>query len=78
VIFSGWKDGYGNTVIMRHEDGYITVYAHNLKTTVEEGAFVKQGGTVALSGRTGAVTGAHLHFEIRKYLTPLDPLRLLR
>ena len=78
VIFSGWKDGYGNTVIIRHEDGYITVYAHNLKVTVEEGAVVKQGAVIALSGQTGAVTGAHLHFEIRKYLTLLDPLRFLR
>ena len=78
VIFSGWKDGYGNTVIMRHEDGYITVYAHNLRNTIEEGKSVKQGETVALSGQTGAVTGAHLHFEIRKYLTLLDPLRFLR
>ncbi|MCL2025682.1 MAG: M23 family metallopeptidase [Leptospirales bacterium] len=78
VIFSGWKDGYGNTVIMRHEDGYITVYAHNLKATVEEGASVKQGQVIALSGQTGAVTGPHLHFEIRKYLTVLDPIRFLR
>lgn len=78
VILSGWKDGYGNTIILRHEDGYITVYAHNLKTVVEEGTFVQKGQLIALSGQTGAVTGAHLHFEIRKYLTLLDPMRFLK
>jgi murein DD-endopeptidase MepM/ murein hydrolase activator NlpD len=77
VIFSGWKDGYGLVVILRHERGYITVYAHNSRNLVEEGAAVKRGQTLALSGQTGAVTGAHVHFEIRKYLTPLNPLRFL-
>jgi murein DD-endopeptidase MepM/ murein hydrolase activator NlpD len=78
VIFSGWKDGYGNVVILRHENGYITVYAHNRKNTVNEDEAVKTGQVIAFSGMTGAVTGAHLHFEIRKYLTPLNPLRFLR
>ena len=78
VIFSGWKDGYGNTVILRHENGYITVYAHNYKTLAENGSEVKTGDVIALSGQTGAVTGAHLHFEVRKYLTVLDPLRFLK
>jgi LysM repeat protein len=78
VIFSGWKDGYGNVVILRHDNGYITVYAHNRKNTVNEDEAVKTGQVIAYSGMTGAVTGAHLHFEIRKYLTPLNPLRFLR
>lgn len=78
VIFSGWKDGYGKTIILRHENGYITVYAHNSKTLVKEGAEVKRGHIIALSGQTGAVTGAHLHFEVRKYLTPLNPMRFLK
>lgn len=78
VIFSGWKDGYGKTVILRHEDGYITVYAHNSKTIAVTGKSVETGELIALSGQTGAVTGAHLHFEIRKYLTVLDPMRFLR
>ena len=77
VIFSGWKDGYGKVVILRHGNGYITVYAHNSKNMVEQGENVKEGQVIALSGQTGATTGAHLHFEIRKYLTPLNPLRLL-
>jgi murein DD-endopeptidase MepM/ murein hydrolase activator NlpD len=77
VIFSGWKTGYGNVVIVRHDGGYITVYAHNSKNSVSEEDMVKRGDLVAYSGMTGAVTGAHLHFEIRKYVNPLNPLRLL-
>jgi len=78
VIFSGWKGGYGKVVIIRHRGGYITVYAHNSKNMVKKGTPVKKGSLIARSGMTGAVTGAHLHFEIRKYVTPLNPLRLLR
>jgi murein DD-endopeptidase MepM/ murein hydrolase activator NlpD len=78
VIYSGWKAGYGNCVIMRHSNGYITVYAHNSKNLVENDSEIKQGDLVAYSGMTGAVTGAHLHFEIRKYVNPLNPLRFLR
>lgn len=77
VIFSGWKDGYGLVVIVKHRDGYITVYAHNSKNNVNENDVVRKGDIVALTGMTGAVTGAHLHFEVRKYLTPLNPLRML-
>ncbi len=78
VIFSGWKAGYGNVIILRHGNGYITVYAHNRKNKVSEDEVVKIGQIIAYSGMTGAVTGAHLHFEIRKYLTPLNPIRFLR
>ncbi|MCU0822309.1 MAG: peptidoglycan DD-metalloendopeptidase family protein [Spirochaetes bacterium] len=78
VIFSGWKDGYGWVVILRHANGYITVYAHNLRNVVAEGDNIKAGNVVSLSGNSGAVTGPHLHFELRKYLTPLNPLRLLK
>jgi len=78
VIFSGWKTGYGNCVIVRHAGGYITVYAHNGKNSASVDSEVKQGDILAYSGMTGAVTGAHLHFEIRKYINPLNPLRLLQ
>lgn len=77
VIYNGWKAGYGNVVIVRHDGGYITVYAHNSKNLAPEESMVKRGDTIAESGMTGAVTGAHLHFEIRKYVNPLNPLRLL-
>ncbi len=78
VIFSGWKAGYGNCVILRHADGFITVYAHNSKNMAELDGDVRQGDVLAYSGMTGAVTGAHLHFEIRKYVNPLNPMRFLR
>lgn len=74
VIFSGWKDGYGNVIILKHDKGYITVYGHNSNNIVQEGDLVEKGQEIAKSGMTGSVTGAHLHFEIRKYLTPLNPL----
>lgn len=78
VIFSNWKEGYGNMVVLKHNDGYISVYAHNKNNIVSDGDEIKKGQTIALSGMTGAVTGAHLHFEIRKYLTPLNPIKFLR
>ncbi len=78
VIFSGWKDGYGNVVIMRHEGGYISVYAHNSKNLVNEKDVLQRGKNIALSGMTGLATGGHLHFEIRKYMTPLNPLRMMK
>jgi murein DD-endopeptidase MepM/ murein hydrolase activator NlpD len=78
VIYSGWKDGYGNMVVLRHDKGYITVYAHNRENLVSDGDPVSRGDVIAKSGMSGAVTGAHLHFEVRKYLTPLNPLRMLR
>ena len=77
VIFSGWKGGYGKVVVMRHNKGYITVYAHNSKNIVKVNDVIPKGRTIAYTGNTGAVTGAHLHFELRKYLTPLNPLRFL-
>lgn len=77
VIFSGWKTGYGNVVIVRHDGGYISVYAHNSKNVAVADGMIKRGELIAYSGMTGAVTGAHLHFEIRKYVNPLNPLRLL-
>jgi murein DD-endopeptidase MepM/ murein hydrolase activator NlpD len=80
VIFSGWKAGYGNMVVLSHNNKYLTVYAHNSKNSVEEKQSVKKGETIALSGMTGAVTGAHLHFEFRKidHLTPLNPMRFFK
>ncbi len=78
VIYSDWKDGYGKVVIIKHDKGYITVYAHNSENIVNVGDKVKKGTVIAYSGMTGAVTGAHLHYEIRKYLAPLNPMKLLK
>lgn len=63
VIFSGWKNGYGNTVILDHHDGMITVYAHHASNSVTVGAPVDSGTVIARSGSSGRSTGPHLHFE---------------
>lgn len=63
VIFSGWKGGYGNTVILDHHDGMMTVYAHHASNNVVEGAVVDMKTVIALTGSTGRSTGPHLHFE---------------
>ncbi len=78
VIFSGWKEIFGNMVILKHDRGFITVYAHNKKLLVQENEKVRAGQVIARSGTTGASTGPHLHFEVRKHLTPLNPIRFLR
>jgi len=78
VIFSGWKDAYGNLIVIQHKNNYITVYAHNSKLLVGVDETVKKGQKIALSGKTGATTGAHLHFEIRKGIVPLNPARILK
>ncbi len=78
VIFSGWKGAYGYLVVIAHDKNYITVYAHNSKNLVDTGETIKKGQVIALSGNTGAVTGPHLHFEIRKGTVPLNPRRLLK
>jgi murein DD-endopeptidase MepM/ murein hydrolase activator NlpD len=78
VIFSGWKEAYGNMIVVSHKNNYITIYAHNSKNLVDVNETINKGQKIALSGKTGAVTGAHLHFEIRKGIVPLNPLRILK
>lgn len=66
VSYSGFRPGYGNMVIISHDDGMVTVYAHNSVRLVQEGERVEAGSTIALSGSTGRSTGPHLHFEAWK------------
>jgi murein DD-endopeptidase MepM/ murein hydrolase activator NlpD len=63
VIYSGWKSGYGNTVILDHADGMKTVYAHHSSNNVRPGDMVDTNTVIALTGSTGRSTGPHLHFE---------------
>jgi murein DD-endopeptidase MepM/ murein hydrolase activator NlpD len=63
VVYSGTRSGYGNTVIVEHDNGVVTLYAHNSQLLVSAGQFVTAGSTLALSGSTGRSTGPHLHFE---------------
>jgi murein DD-endopeptidase MepM/ murein hydrolase activator NlpD len=66
VYFSGVRNGYGNMVIIAHDDGMITIYAHNSLNLVKAGERIGTDASIALSGSTGRSTGPHLHFEAWK------------
>jgi murein DD-endopeptidase MepM/ murein hydrolase activator NlpD len=66
--------GYGNLVLVRHADGYVTAYAHAKELLVKRGDPIKRGQTIARSGQTGNVDAPQLHFEIRKGPSPIDPM----
>lgn len=74
VVFAGRQGGYGNLLVIKHNDIYRTAYAHLDKLKVSVGDWVNQGEVVAYSGNTGLSTGPHLHFEIRKNGLSLNPL----
>lgn len=73
VSFVGWKQGYGNTVILDHGFGYQTLYAHLFKALVRKGQKVRRSDIIALVGNTGKSTGPHLHYEVRLNGKPVDP-----
>jgi len=77
VLFVGEQSGYGNVVILRHDNGLVTVYAHASAVLVKEGAHVSRGQSVARVGQTGRTTGPHLHFEVREGVRPKNPLLYL-
>jgi len=69
--------GYGNLVLVRHSNGYVTAYAHNSAINVRRGEQVRRGQTIAAAGQTGNVSSPQIHFEIRRGATPVDPMTLL-
>jgi murein DD-endopeptidase MepM/ murein hydrolase activator NlpD len=69
--------GYGNLVLLKHADGWMTAYGHNSKILVKRGDRVLRGQTIAHVGATGAVSEPQLHFELRKGTRALDPLNYL-
>lgn len=71
--FSGWDGAYGKIVILGHEEGFETAYAHMCECYVEENEVVEQGQFIGRVGCTGNATGSHLHFELRENGTPIDP-----
>lgn len=77
VIFSGWYGGYGNSVIIDHGGGLTTLYAHASRLNVREGQAVTKGQSIAAIGSTGLSTGPHLHFEVRRNGSPVDPMGFL-
>lgn len=78
VIYSGDElRGFGNLILIRHDGGWVTVYGHNSELFVNRGEEVQAGDVIAKSGRTGFVSRAQLHFEIRKGQSPLNPQKYL-
>ena len=73
VIFAGQKSGYGNCVIIEHGNGLATLYGHLSKILVDANQQVKIGDVIAKVGSTGRSTGPHLHYEVRKNNTPVNP-----
>ena len=79
VAFMGWIDGYGRTVDIDHEDGFMTRYAHlkSFTTGLTVGKNVFLGQPIGLVGMSGHTTGPHLHFELRKNGVPINPITWL-
>ncbi len=78
VVYSGdGLKGYGNLVLIKHPNGFVTAYANNAELDVKRGETVKRGQIIAKSGDTGNVNAPQLHFELRKGSTPVDPTNYL-
>ncbi len=78
VIYTGSAvQGYGNLILIKHDSGYVSAYAHLKDITVAKGAEVNRGEAIGTTGMTGGVSRPQLHFELRKGATPVDPTPLL-
>ncbi len=73
VISAGWRGGYGRAVVIKHRNGYSTLYGHLSRILVRVGQHVEQGQTIGLVGSTGLSTGPHLHYEVRHYGRRINP-----
>ncbi|MBE0475592.1 MAG: M23 family metallopeptidase [Coriobacteriia bacterium] len=80
VIYAGYRGGYGNTVMVDHGNGVVTLYAHQRSGGIRVGVGqrVSKGDTIGTVGSTGYSTGPHLHFEVRVNGAPVDPMPYLR
>lgn len=77
VTYSGWMSGYGNYMVINHENGYQTAYGHCASLSKKVGDRVAKGDVIAKMGNTGRSTGTHLHFEVRKNGNYVDPLKFV-
>ncbi len=73
VVFAGWRGGYGKTVIVKHKNGYSTLYGHLARIFVKRGQHVSQGQVIGSVGSTGLSTGPHLHYEVRQHGRRINP-----
>jgi murein DD-endopeptidase MepM/ murein hydrolase activator NlpD len=78
VAYAGSElKGYGNLVLVRHSNGFVTAYAHASELNVKKGEAIKRGQVIGKAGQTGNVASPQLHFEVRKGATPVDPSQYL-
>ncbi|MEW5978204.1 MAG: peptidoglycan DD-metalloendopeptidase family protein [Acidobacteriota bacterium] len=77
VVFSGYLRGFGNTILVEHENGYRSLYAHASERLVRTGDVVQPNQVIGLVGQTGRATGTHLHFELHKGDLKIDPQEFL-
>lgn len=78
VIYVGDAvEGYGNLILIKHDNGFVSAYAHLSRATVSKGTNVNRGDLIGNAGMTGSVNKPQLHFELRKGATPVDPMPLL-
>ncbi len=77
ISFAGEKNGYGNCILLDHQNGMCTLYAHNSALLVQVGDIVAQGDTISQVGSTGNSTANHLHFEVQIEGVPQDPAQYI-
>ncbi len=78
VAYAGSElKGYGNLILLRHDNGWVTAYAHNDQLNVKRGDKVQRGQVIATAGRTGSVDQPQVHFELRQGSKPVDPVPFL-
>ncbi len=75
VVYAGWRGGYGRTILIDHGSGISTMYAHCSRIAVKNGQTVGRGQVIGYVGSTGLSTGPHLHFGLRKYGKPINPMK---
>jgi len=77
VIFSSWRSGYGKLIIIQHPFNHKSLYAHLNSFLIDSGQYISKGQIIALSGRTGKVSGPHLHYEIQLNNRVINPFEYL-
>ena len=74
VTYTGWRSGYGKTIMVQHRDGYTSLYGHCSRIHVKVGTWVKKKDVIGRVGSTGRSTGPHLHFTFMKHGEPVNPI----